>query len=77
MPRSESESNPTNRDMILEILHILSSLRTEISTLKIDVAHLKQKCLESEQSRKSWIWGINNSWHRCPKFPSTMGSLYG
>ena len=56
MPHSESESKPTNRDMILEILHILSSLRTEISTLKIDVSHLKQKCLESEEAKKGWIW---------------------
>ena len=56
MPRSRSESEPTNREMIVEILHTLNSLKLEISRLTNDLAYLKQKQRESEESRKNWIW---------------------
>ena len=53
---TQSESKQNNRDLLLEILHTLGTLKTEISRLSIDVSLLKQKALEAEEAKKSWIW---------------------
>ncbi len=56
MPTSNSESKPNNRDLLLEILHTLGTLKTEISRMSIDVSLIKQKALEAEEAKKGWIW---------------------
>jgi len=57
MPLSIEDCDPRpNRALIQDILNILSQLRIDVSKLKEDVRHLKQKQLEAEESRRSWIW---------------------
>ena len=53
---TQSESKQNNRDLLLEILHTLGTLKTEISRLSTDVSLLKQKALEAEEAKKGWIW---------------------
>jgi len=57
MPSSEPESKPpNNRELMLEILHQLGSIKTEISRLSTDISLIKQKALEAEEAKKGWIW---------------------
>lgn len=56
MPSSQPESRPNNRELMLEILQQLCSIKTEISRLSADVSLLKQQALEAEEAKKSWIW---------------------
>ncbi len=53
---SQLESKPNNRDLLLEILHTLGTLKTEISRLSADISIIKQKALEAEEAKKGWIW---------------------
>ena len=56
MPTQSESKPPNNRELMLEILHQLGSIKTEISRLSTDVSLLKQKALEAEEAKKSWIW---------------------
>jgi len=53
---SQPESRPNNRELMLEILQQLASIKTEISRLSADISLLKEKALEAEEAKKSWIW---------------------
>jgi len=53
---SQLESKPNNRDLLLDILHTLGTLKTEISRLSADISIIKQKALEAEEAKKGWIW---------------------
>ena len=54
---SQLESKPNNRDLLLEILHTLGTLKTEISRLSADISIIKEKHLQSEESKSGWIFG--------------------
>jgi len=57
MPTQSDDSDPRpNRILIQDILIILQQLRIDVSRVKDDIAYLKQKCLEAEESKKGWIW---------------------
>lgn len=57
MPISVASEPLTNRDMIVECLHLLNLLKTEIARMKLDISHLKRKCDEADERNKSgWIW---------------------
>jgi len=56
MPSSQPESKPNNRELMLEILQQLASIKTEISRLSADISLIKTKALEAEEAKKSWIW---------------------
>ena len=57
MPISTEECDPRpNKLLIQDILVILQQLRIDVSKLKDDIAYLKQKQLECEESKKGWIW---------------------
>ena len=56
MPSSKPESKPNNRELMLEILQQLGSIKTEISRLSTDISLIKQKALEAEEAKKGWIW---------------------
>ena len=57
MPLSIEDSDPRpNRLLIQDILIILQQLRIDVSRVKDDIAYLKQKQLECEESKKGWIW---------------------
>ena len=57
MPISVASEPLTNRDMMVEIIHLMNSLKTEIARLKSDISHLKRKCDEADERNKSgWIW---------------------
>ena len=56
MPISNPESKPNNRELMLEILQQLASIKTEISRLSTDISIIKEKALEAEEAKKSWIW---------------------
>lgn len=53
---SQPESRPNNRDLLMEILHTIGTLKTEISRLSADISIIKQKALEAEEAKKGWIW---------------------
>ena len=57
MPISlEDQDTRPNRILIQDILPILQQLRIDVSRIKDDIAYLKQKQLECEESKKGWIW---------------------
>ena len=57
MPTPSDDSDPRpNRILIQDILVILQQLRIDVSRVKDDIAYLKQKQLECEESKKGWIW---------------------
>ena len=57
MPISLEDHDPRpNRSLIQDILNILQQLRIDVSRVKDDIAYLKQKQLECEESKKGWIW---------------------
>jgi hypothetical protein len=57
MPISIEDSDPRpNRILIQDILIILQQLRIDVSKVKEDIAYLRQKQLECEESKKGWIW---------------------
>ncbi len=57
MPTPSDDSDPRpNRILIQDILIILQQLRIDVSRVKDDIAYLKQKQLECEESKKGWIW---------------------
>ncbi len=57
MPISIEDCDPRpNRSLIQDILNILQQLRIDVSKLQGDIAYLKQKQLECEESKKGWIW---------------------
>ncbi len=57
MPISIEDSDPRpNRILIQDILIILQQLRIDVSKVKEDIAYLRHKQLEYEESKKGWIW---------------------
>ena len=57
MPTQSDDNDPRpNRILIQDILTILQQLRIDVSKVKDDIAYLKQKQLECEESKKGWIW---------------------